>query len=354
MEDEKYPESPIDYSEKLAEKAANCVADSKDKRGNLVLNILEGHRDKVSETLKKMKNHDIVKAVLDNPEEAFKFCFKPTGNKNEYKVNFRPIDWRLLGLGHFKEITEQFNQVQVVGKKETRIGTLDANAHPNKPGYSDKKGYLSIRNGDTVRLVENEDENKEEALKAKRESFAKESKLKNESYIKLLKENPDLYKEESYDYAGGTLDYKKWSSTNVGNYYENLKIPPSLPDYDRRKQVLERALWAVSHGDTLHAGHCTDWVSRVYGHNADFGPTVYNAIIPVENGYRVSRPAGLYEINKIQPGDYLMAENGNSKAGTHGMIALENYGDGRVKVASYGGDGRAPKIEVYNFLSGLD
>ncbi len=142
---------------------------------------------------------------------------------------------------------------------------------------------------------------------------------------------------------------------NVDDDKKNEPMKELLPF--ERASIIGLALKSVENGKIYGARHCTDWVSKLYKESgikggADSGPIVYNAGVRMSNNkYFPIHKASLNDTQKAKAGDYVMIENGNKTANTHGAVVLKNYGDGRIKVASYPGSGR-PKIEVYDLASG--
>ena len=121
-------------------------------------------------------------------------------SKNEWTVNFGPVNENLLGLGHFKAITQKFNQVSVTRlNKKTNTGSLNINASPNKPGYRNTSNgkYLSILNGDIIKAVTNDNFLQKDLIT----DFQSQSPLKNKQYVHALKQDPEFKREDIFAFA---------------------------------------------------------------------------------------------------------------------------------------------------------
>ncbi len=100
---------------------------------------------------------EVLDIVEQNPDAAFNHFFQAEeGKENTWKVDFKGVDERLLGAGHFeKNLMAKFQYVKIFNPKtgETNIGVRGVKPGSEKPGYFDihTGKYLPIWTGSVIK-----------------------------------------------------------------------------------------------------------------------------------------------------------------------------------------------------------
>ena len=219
------------------------------------------------------------------------------------------------------------------------------------------RGIFKGEKTENTKLIEVSKEEAEEAANSFLSRFGLDSQAIKDAWTLLfgdLDEVMDLLDGETTDDTESSE--KSEEKNNINNEISKIK---NLNEQINKKVVLAAKNFVVKK-DNLNAEHCTDWVSKVYGSmglipDANAGKIFFNGNLNKRNGKLYpEKIAGKEVVKQIPIGCNIVIENGNKYTNTHEAIVTKNFGDGRLEVASFPGGKAPPKIEIYNFVSGLD